>query len=153
MNFCKGKLKNINKKIIAGTLVFTLLTTGLSGCTTIKDIEYRRNEQGYVDGIESNVSYKFLIACNFCKVENKVTQETYYTIVYDASNYRWTEGYDIFTGQNFFEGSFGLEIIDNVKKWLVNLNVVKDEYTEEELKEILNIFVEKQEKNKQLVKE
>ena len=153
MNFCKGKLKNINKKIIAGTLVFTLLTTGLSGCTSIKDIEYKRNEQGYVEGFENNVSYNFLKKCRFCKIENKITEETYYTIVYGASNYRWVEGYDLFTGQNLFEGSYNLEILDFVKTWLVNLNMVKDEYTEEELKELLNVFIEKQEKNKQLVKE
>lgn len=146
-------IKSMNKKIIAGTLTLTLLTFGLSGCTSIKDIEYRRNEQGYVDGIESNVSYKFLKKCSFCKIENKITEETYYTIVYNASDYRWVEGYDIFTGQNLFEGSYKLEIIDSVKKWLNNLNMIKDEYTEEELKELLNIFIEKQEKNKQLVKE
>ena len=153
MKIKQGRIKNINKKILAGTLALTLLTCGLSGCTSIKDIEYRRNEQGYVDGIESNVNYKFLEKCRFCKIENKITEETYYTIVYNASNYRWVEGYDIFTGQNLFEGSYNLEIIDSVKQWLNNLNMVKDEYTEEELKEILNKFIEKQEKNKQLVKE
>lgn len=145
--------KSMNKKIIAGTLALTLITSGLSGCTSIKDIEYKRNEQGYVEGFENNVSYNFLKKCRFCKIENKITEETYYTIVYGASNYRWVEGYDLFTGQNLFEGSYSLEILDSVKTWLVNLNMVKDEYTEEELKELLNVFIEKQEKNKQLVKE
>lgn len=153
MNIKSGRIKNINKKIIAGTLALTLLTFGLSGCASIKDIEYRKNEQGYVDGIENNVSYRLLEYCKFCKIENKITEETYYTIVYNPNNYRWVEGYDIFTGQNLFEGSYNLEIIDSVKKWLNNLNMIKNEYTEEELKGILNAFIEKQEKNKQLVKE
>ena len=39
MNFCKGKIKNINKKLITGTLVFALTAT-LCGCT--KDINYSR---------------------------------------------------------------------------------------------------------------
>ena len=146
-------IKSINKKIIAGTLALTLITSGLSGCTSIKDIEYRRNEQGYVDGIENNVSYNFLKKCSFCKIENKITNESYYTIVYNANDYRWAEGYEIFTGRNLFEGNYDLEIIDSVKKWLNNLNMIKDEYTEEEIKELLNTFIEKQEKNKQLVKE
>ena len=50
MKFSKGNIKNINKKLLAGTLALTLLTTGLSGCTSIKDIEYRRNEQGIYSG-------------------------------------------------------------------------------------------------------
>lgn len=153
MNIKNGRIKNINKKIIASTLALTLLTSGLSGCTSIKDIEYRRNEQGYIDGIENNVNYKLLEWCRFCKIENKITDEIYYTIVYRPSNYRRIEGYDIFTSQNLSEGSYNLEIIDSVKKWLNNLNMIKEEYTEEELKELLNTFIEKQEKNKQLVKE
>ena len=39
MNFCKGKIKNINKKLITGTLVFALTAT-LCGCT--KDFNYSR---------------------------------------------------------------------------------------------------------------
>ena len=30
-------------------------------------VEYRKNEQGYVDGIENNVSYRLLEYCKFCK--------------------------------------------------------------------------------------
>ena len=149
----KITIKSMNKRIIAGTLALVLVTSGLSGCVSIKDIEYKKNEQGYVDGIKNNVSYQFLEYCRFCKIENKITNEVYYTIVLSPSNYRSVEGYDIFTGKNLSKGSYNLEIISSVRVWLNNLDMIKDEYSEEELKELLNIFIEKQEKNKQLVKE
>ena len=60
MKFSKGTVKNINKKLLAGTLALTILATGLTGCVSIKDIKYTTNEQGYVQGIEGAVSYKIL---------------------------------------------------------------------------------------------
>ena len=144
MEIKNGKIKNLNKKLIAGALAFVLITVPLSGCVSIEDINYTKDESGYRDGIDGAVSYDFLKRCRFCKVENKITGESYYTIGFGVSDYRWIEGYDIFTRQDFRKGDFGLDIYDSVQMWLENLNMVKDEYTEEELREILNIFIEKQ---------
>lgn len=149
MKIKNGKIRNLNKKLIAGALTFVLITVPLTGCdarTVLDDnISYETNESGYISGITGTVSYEFLKNCRFCKVENKITEETYYTIGFNVRTYRWIEGYDIFTKQDFSKGRYGLEIVDSVVLWLENLNKAKTEYTEEELREVLNIFIEKQE--------
>lgn len=139
------QVKNINKKLIAGTLIFTLSIVPITGCATIKDIKYTTDESGYINGIEGTITYKLLKKCYFCEIKNNITEETYYTICYMANTYRGSHGYDIFTKQDFSKGDFDLEIVDEVEDWLVSLNKVKENYVEEELREILNIFIEKQE--------
>lgn len=148
MKIKNGKIKNINKKLIAGLLTFTLITVPLTGCLSIDDISYSRDESGYINGIDGTVSYDFLKHCRFCKVQNNITNESYYTIGFNITTYRYESGYDIFTRQDWYKGDFELEVYDSVEIWLENFNKVKEEYTEEELREILNIFVEKQQQKK-----
>jgi len=147
------KIKNINKRLITLALTSTLVLT--PGCKrAIDDVVYATDEHGYISSIDQKLSYDFLTKCRFCKVKNKITEEEYYTVGIHVSNYRMPEGYDVFTRQDFFKGDFELEIFDKLESWLINLNMVKSEYTEEELRALLNIFIEKQEeKDKQLVKE
>ena len=149
------KIKNINKKLITLALTSTLiLTPGCTGRLEIDEVVYATDEHGYISSIDQKLSYDFLKKCRFCKVKNNITEEEYYTVGIHVSNYRMPEGYDVFTRQDFFKGDFDLEIFDKLEPWLINLNMVKAEYTEEELRELLNIFIEKQEeKDKQLVKE
>lgn len=156
MKIKNGIIKNINTKLLAGTLVLTLLTTGLAGCTSIEDIKYTKNESGYIQGIDGTVSYETLKSCDFYKVKNNIIQEEYYTILlYDFNFWDKNRLYDVFTKQDLTEGNFNFEAIDRVENYLISFNMVKEEYTEEDLKEILNKFIEIQEKenNKQLVKE
>jgi len=147
------KIKNINKRLITLALTSTLVLT--PGCKrAIDDVVYATDEHGYISSIDQKLSYDFLTKCRFCKVKNNITEEEYYTVGIHVSNYRMPEGYDVFTRQDFFKGDFELEIFDKLESWLINLNMVKSEYTEEELRELLNIFIKKQEeKDKQLVKE
>ena len=160
MNFNKGKLKNVNKKLLAGGLALTMICTSLTGCVSIDDIKYTKDESGYIQGIDGNVTYKILESCDFYKVKNNITQEEYYTILlsdidFFGNSIIYSAYYDIFTKQNLTEGDFELEIVGSITEYLIAFNMVKEAYSEEELKEILNKFIEIQEKenNKQLVKE
>ena len=149
------KIKFINKRIITMFLTSSLILTPLTGCfeNTIDDVIYATDENGYISSIDQKLSYDFLTKCHFCKVINNITEEEYYAIGIQVTNYRQVEGYDIFTRQNFLKGDFDLEILDELEPWLINLNIVKAEYSEEEIRNLLKIFIEKQEKDKQLVKE
>ena len=154
MKISNGTVKNINKKLIAGILAISLSTT-LTGCGSsyIRDINYTRDENEYINGFEGTIAYWNLEKCNFIKVHNNITDEEYYTIGLTDG---WSEKlYDLFTRQ-YLEDSkvFEVEYLDTVYTWINALGMSKDCYTEEELRELLNIFIEKQEeKDKQLVKE
>ena len=145
---------NIKKGAIALAFITTIALT-TPACASINDITYATDASGYIDSIEGTVSYKFLESCNFVKVINNVTDATYYTIVLREGI--TAKPYDIFTKQYlnsmYGETIFEKEYYDNVVAWLNALNMTKSEYTEEDLRELLNIFIEKQEKDKQLVKE
>lgn len=149
----KITFKSINKKLLTGAVVLVLSTTSLTGCYTINDIEHTTNEQGYIQGIDGTVSYDFLSFCDFYKITNKITGDEYYTVVLqNGGSFR-----DIFTRQELkLSGEqFELVYIDVVENYLNYFNLIKDEYTEEEIREILNKFIETQEKEttKELVKE
>ena len=156
MKFGKGKINNINKKLIASALALTLITTGLTGCSdvSIEDISYVQNEQDNTQSISGAVKYETLKYCAFYKVYNNKTDERYYTIaLQDEYNGSYTvKYYDIFTGQYLNYSDYVFKSIDTVENYLVNLDMVKDEYTEEELKGLLNVFINNQENSKQLVK-
>ena len=51
MKISKGNVGNINRKILAGTIAFTFLTTRLIGYKVVKDIKYSHIKSGY-DQIE-----------------------------------------------------------------------------------------------------
>ena len=155
MKFSKGIVKNVNKKLIASTLAVTLITTGLTGCindVSIDDIKYTTNDQGLVQGIENSVSSETLKYCSIYKVYNQQLESRYYTICLrdDFNGSYAVKYYDIFTGQELKYSDYvfrEVEILDDY------LDKNKKEYTELELKEILNQFVQTQQQNKQLVKE
>ena len=141
---------NINKKLLAGALACVLTTTSLVGCTTIKDFNYETDEQGYVTRLSSKITYSRINNdCKFIKVKNNITNEEYYTIsIYLFNSVTWRhEDYDLFTSQNLSLGDFEKEYVGSVTAYLIAYKMVKDEYTEEELREVLNIFIENQEKD------
>jgi len=47
MKISKGNVRNINKKILAGTIAFTFLTTKIIGYKVVKDIKYSSAKMGY----------------------------------------------------------------------------------------------------------
>lgn len=144
---------NIKKGAIALALVSTILVT-TPACASISDISYEKNASGYIDSIEGTVSYSVLEDCYFVRVNNKITDEVYYTMMLHRADSVLFVCFDIFTrqvivGNEKTKEIFDVETCDEVTVWLRALNMKKDEYTEEDLREILNIFIEKQEKDKQ----
>ena len=154
MKIKSGKIKNISKKIIAGALTFALVTIPLTGCDSISidSIQYVTNKDGESKYLISNEVLEY---CSFYKVYNNKTNEGYYTIgLQDV----WNDSllikyYDIFTKEELTPASFAIKSLASVKSYLTEDEVINNEYREEELKEILNKFIETQEKNKKLVKE
>ena len=150
---------SIKKGAIALAFITSIALT-TPACASINDITYATDASGYIDSIEGTVSYKILEDCYFAKVTNNVTDETYYTIALNTDDEIYSdyvsEHYDIFNRHDYEnEKVFTVEYFYDltITDWLVALDKVKAEYTEEELRELLNIFIEKQEKDKQLVKE
>ena len=157
MGINKGKVKNISKKVFALGVTFALIPATFSGCTvatSIDGIEYARNEQGYIDGVKGLISIKYLKNSGFYEVTNDITGEKYYAIlIYDAFRNCY---YDLFTKQNISKGEFTRsDMINSVEDYLIAYEMIKEMYTPEDLQELLNIFIENQdkEKDKQLVKE
>ena len=154
MKIKQGRIKNINKKIVAGALTFALIGVPLAGCDAISidNIKYVSNEQGNMD---FSIDYATLEHCSFYRVYNNKIDEEYYTIClideYNGSYFIKT--YDIFTKEEIKISENSFKAITAVSHYLKELDMVKESYTDDELKEVLNIFIEKQEKNKQLVKE
>ena len=154
MKFSKGIINNINRKLIAGSLALTFLTTPLTGCSkvSINDIKYIKNDQGYVQGIEESVSCDTLKYCNFYEVYNQATESRYYTICLrdDFNGTYEVKYYDVFTGQELKYSDYVFSEVETLDDYL---DKEKTEYSEKELKEILNKVIEIQkENNKQLVK-
>lgn len=149
------KKTNIKKGAIALAFITTIAFT-TPACASISDISYETNASGYIDSIEGTVSYDVLEDCRFVRVTNKITDEVYHTIMLHELGSVFI-CYDIFTRQVIFSDKsveiFDVETCDEVTVWLRALNMEQDEYTEEELINLLNIFIEYQEKDKQLVKE
>lgn len=147
---------NIKKGAIALALVASIGVT-TTGCgASMKDITYETNASGYVESIEGTVSYDFLDKCFFAKVTNEITNETYYTIAFEDDGITLSsERYDIFTKQRLstsnYTNSLDTTYVFNLTPWLNAMNMTKSEYTEEELRAILKIFIEIQEKEEQLV--
>ena len=154
MKIKQGKIENINKKIIAGALTFTLVALPLMGCDSIT-IESIKNTEVSGEVVKTNVNIDSLAYCFFAEVYNRKNDERYYTIVFEDV---WNGGYlikryDLFTEEKLIPENFVIKSMVNVKKYLAEENLIKNQYSEEELKDILNEFVLKQENTKRLIKE
>lgn len=149
MKLQKGKLGNINKKLLAGALALVFTSTSFVGCAKSEETyTYETNESGYVVGFNGTMSYEYLSSCEFVKVKNKIKNEEYYTIadIYIGRYYSLRSIKDIFTKQELkYQDIFEYERICHVSDYLIAYNMKKAEYTEEEVKEILNLFIKNQE--------
>ena len=154
MKIKNGKIKNLSKKIIAGVLTFSLVGVPLTGCDAISidNISYKENEQG---NISFTVNRENLNYCSFYRVYNNKIDKEYYTIAFkDEFNGSYLiKYYDIFTKEEIKYSENSFRAVISVNDYLEGLDLTKDLYTDDELKEVLDTFIEKQEKNKQLVKE
>ena len=157
MKFGKGKIKNINKKIISGTLAFALVAT-LSGCT--KDFNYTRElkDGKYSVIVTGDIDWKN--ACNLKLLELRVQDEN---VLFLARRYEKKKRenniekiiyqyYDVFEdfkiidligekGQLIEEINYKTENVEFVKEQLLEDYLTIDDYKKqsysvEELKEL-----------------
>ena len=153
MKINKGTIKNINKKLIAGLLAVTL-TTSLVGCTVSRGMQAAvtaKGEKTYLNAQYNEMgNWKVVVFelnnDEFCYLVEKVTKA-------GISNY-----YNIFGGQRLYtEGNENSDINvvleSSLTDYLIAYDKVQSEYTEQELKDILEQIREnyKTQKEKQLV--
>lgn len=143
MKFSKGVLNNVNKKLIASTLAVAFTLTSLTGCkdVSINDIKYIKNNQGYVQGIDT-VKKETLEYCGVYKVRNIKEERLYYTICLrdDFNGTYEVKYYDIFNGEELKYSDYTFNEVETLSDYL---DKEKKEYTEIELKEILDKYNEK----------
>lgn len=153
MKINKGIVRNINKKLITGTLVVAFMATSLVGCASVSidDIKYKKDEQGYVQSIDT-IGKDTLKYCGIYKVRNIKEDKLYHTICLrdDFNGTYQVKYYDAFTGQELKYSDYAFHMVDVLDEYLKE---DKTEYTEEELRGILNKYLEKEEQYKKLVKE
>lgn len=157
MKINKGTVKNINKKLIAGLLAVSL-TTGLTGCRVYYGMESEISEGGhtvYVNAKYNDMHNWKVIAFDFNGVQSFYLAEK---ITMNGKFSTTISYYNIFGGQCLYtEGNENTELSilmeANLTDYLITYDRVQSEYTEQELKDILNQIREdyKQEKDKQLV--
>lgn len=161
MKINKGTIKNINRKLIAGLLVVSL-TAGLTGCAIQNQgLEYSENIQGrYV--CNTRAGYGYLKDCKVVVFELNDVHTIYIVRKLDRTPLNSTairyHYYNIFGNQllyDTFSESSSLKIIEetNLTDYLIIYNKVQIEYTEQELKDILEQIKTdyEEQKDKQLV--
>lgn len=165
MKINKGKILNINKRLISGGLSLTLVTLSLTGCGTNGRLEYEINEHG--DNVcVSEASYDYLKECKVLVFEknSKIMVCLAKEVNYDTYYNNYTAYYNIFGEQEIYrDGRDGNEKINSLKllsnepfvNYLIEYDKIKDTYTEQELKEIVDMIRDdyQKENNKELVKE
>jgi len=149
MKLKNGKIGNINKKILAGALVLVLTTTALVACkSNTSDITYITDESGNIVGFNGTINFYDLANYSFVEVKNNIKNEEYYTIACFKENKpgKISSINDIFTNEDLNSNTFETNIHCNVAEYLLINNMTLAEYTEENLREALNLFISNQEK-------
>jgi len=154
MKINKGIVKNINKKLIASLLAVSL-TTGLTGCGEVSyGIPTETTDKG--ETVYTSTKYDELIHWKVVVFDFKGEQSFY--LVESASRGNFLKYYNVFGGQKIYDEALlntELSILaeDYLRDYLITYDRVQTEYTEQELKDILNQIKEdyEEEKDKQLV--
>lgn len=166
MRFSKGNLNNVNKKLLAGSLVLIMLGSSFTGCSDkeINTFEYTINEQGQYEatGIidySELVNYCFLVIenCDYNTLEYYISKETSHYARYVGS---WHTYRNLFTDQEVFndnetDSTRKILYCEKLENYLYATNNVKANYAKEEVEQIFEEMKEfyLKENNKQLVKE
>ena len=113
----EGTIRNLNKKIVTGALVTTLIMTGLTGCNkTGFSYEKKSQEQVLVTGSE-----EYSIVSSYLVAEIEIEGEKKLYIIepyYDLKNENILNCKDVFTGENLI--SIDLEkrkVLDDKKMY------------------------------------
>ena len=73
MDIRQGKIRNLNRKIIAGTLVFSLASSIVIGNTVLNHVKLERQKYENFTGV---ASFEKMKRCFFVKVYNEQTKTT-----------------------------------------------------------------------------
>lgn len=161
MKINKGIIENVNKKLLAEVLIFTLSTTPLVGCSN--SLKYEKNKQGELVCI-NKVKHSFVEDYKVVVFEIDGKQSIFIAEVLETNSFsgRGTyrkEYYNIFGGQLIYSSlndDTNLKIIEEeyLMSYLIKYDKVKSEYSEDDLKEILELIKNdyKKEKDKKLIK-
>lgn len=156
MKFSKGKIGNLNKKILIGMFAFTLSTTTLTGCKAY-GFDYKKNSEGihYATG---SVDDKFIKDCYYIEIYNEMldTYENYIVVkqnVYNKINY-----FDIFTLDTLYiendnkYSNIKITNIISIDEYLSLNNNKKNEYSVEFMEKLFEqINQENTNKTKKIV--
>ena len=147
------KIKNINKKLLAGLLGTVMLTTplGLTACGS----ELKENNNSYET---INDYYVLTLETGNGKTIWLTDEISYYGPKGKMYSY-----YDVFTGEKIFSdvngtsGTTGVELLDrdNFQQYLVGYDYIKKDYTKAEIAVLFDKIKEdfyKDEKSNELVK-
>lgn len=176
MNLKKGRINNINKKLIAGALTMTLVMVPMSGCARPNSIdehytgfEYTVSEDGRYEAT-GKIDYQLLKDYEFVVIENKTYDVTEYYICkyifvnnsdFDFANFGDQVYTDIYNNQIIFKI---MHPVDNAKRMIYSeklenyfyaTNNIKKNYTVEDVELIFSEMKENylKQNGKQKVKE
>lgn len=148
------------KAALAALLVSSGMVLG--GCS--KDFSLKKEEQKIIVQTDSNIHNNFLEKCSVVEVQNNSTNETNIYIVYKKASkdlpITIKECIDIFTGEvlyttdNIISGEYRQIKETPLFDYMITLNLVKENYGEEDIENIYNKIKEvyEFEKDKELVK-
>ena len=137
------KLKSINTKILAGTLVFTLFSAPLVGCNG-SELKYEKDSSGNAVCVQ-NIKYYYLKEYKVL-VLGKGEELFFYIVksnsVEDQDNQESYVGYyDVFGGNlissDHEENGFKIVTLYELNAYLISYNLIKEQYSEHDLKKLL----------------
>lgn len=151
------KIKNINKRLIAGLLGGVILTTPLSLSSCSSSFIYRTAEDGNVH-LDNNKKIEYDLVKSLEIVVLEVNGKEIIYLGQKDSNLNYS---DVFTGKTIYDNLgvdriSGVKLISNetIEKYLISYGMLKDGYSKKDLeslfKRIKNDYYS--EKNKELVK-
>ena len=165
MDIRQGKIRNINRKIIAGTLVFSLASSIVIGNTVLNHIKLERQKYENFTGV---ASFEKLKKCFFVEIYDELNETTEYFIAekYEIFNenveaIKYTY-FNLLDGKIFFvDGiNYNLDysqtgsktILNEVKleKYLYNFGMIESMYSDKDVGNLLEQMkkIDFEEKNK-----
>lgn len=166
MEIKKGKVNNINKRILIGTITLALVNGSFVGCSSVQSFQYSTNEQGEIV-TEGTTDYNYLKECYFIVVENPDYEMTEFYIaskvqryyshlpVSDTYYYSVLNGKEVYSTVDNAESNRTLKFETKLDDYLFSMNEIKSTYTKEDVEIILDQMEKNyiKENDKELVKE
>lgn len=153
MDIRQGKIRNINRKIIAGALGFTMLSSAIIGYSISNDIKLERQRYENFVGV---ASFEKMKKCFFLEIYNKQDETTEYYIAEkkeffnkdgDVSGYSY---FDLLERKNIFIDKldntnvgfvedFNKTLVNelNMEEYLYSLRKIEAMYLDEDVKDLV----------------